>query len=340
MDIMFVLITIYSINYAVFTFLNGYNSASMGNVVFISLYPPTFYLLGKYLARSKTAEEIIPFLFLLITLIAIPVIVDVINDIQANQFINIHRTIEREDGTQAASATCLGLRVSLAVASVGLLFGKCNSKYEKIALTPFLVVAGLGITCVLHLINRTGVVLIAVSVLITFLFNVRHFSRKTILMMVLVMLILTLFYIPQLQFVTEVSDAYAVRNEGGNISTGGGRTQLWEYGLNNILHYPFGVPRSERVHYAHNYWLDTNMTGGIIALLFLLFITIRHLRNSWQTIRNMQAGLLRNLFITINIGFFLTALVEPIMEGFMVYVFLLFMFLGIVQQYKNMISTN
>lgn len=335
-DRMFVLIVMYSTLYSSFCYLNGFYGGAKGNVIFQSLFPPTFYLIGKWMARSKTEKSIILFFLVLVSFIAVPVISDVINDIRTNQFINVLRTIELADGSEVNSATNLGMRLSLAVASVGILFSKWNGRFEGFSTILFLIVASLGITCVIHLINRTGLVVAAVSILTVFIFNVRHLSKKTIIIMSIGILVLTMFYIPQLQFVNDVNEAYLERDkEGSSVYTGGGRTEFWIMGVNSLFENPLGIDASTKYRYAHNYWLDTSIRGGIFAFIFLLSLTIKHLINSWHIIKYKNAGLLRSLIITTNIGFILTGFVEPIMEGFMVYVFLFFMFIGIVQQYKN-----
>lgn len=335
-DNLFVYVIMYSITYSLFSFFNGYYDEAIGNLIFQLLFPPTFYLIGKCIAVSYSPQKIELFLLLIISYIALPVIKTVFYDIQTNQFINLSRCIVLEDGTEAGSATILGLQVSLATSSIGILFGKLKDNYEKILSCLFLLLSIGGIICILHLVNRTGLIIVAASILIVFLLNIRFLPKKNILIMTMCVMILIVFYIPQMVFLTEINDAYISRNDviGGEVSSAGGRSDLWLYGLNSLINYPLGIPKIERTHFSHNYWLDTNINGGIFAFLSLLVISIKHLKNSFQIIKNSEAGVLRSLFISINIGFFFTALVEPIFEGFQIYVFILFMFIGIVQEYR------
>lgn len=94
---------------------------------------------------------------------------------------------------------------------------------------------------------------------------------------------------------------------------------------------PFGwTPVGYR--YAHNLWLDTARTAGLFPFIFLIILTIWHIKESVALIRKLNAGLLKTLLIACNVGFLLTFLVEPVMEGFMTYVFVFFMFMGITVQ--------
>lgn len=341
-DNMFILIMGYSVCYTLFSFFNGYYQGSLSNIFFQSLFPPVFYLIGKWMVRSKTEDMLILFFLILVGFIAVPVIIDVINDIRENQFINVMRNLETEDGSTAGSATNLGVRVSLAVASIGVLMGKCNTRYEYLATILFFIVAAFGITCILHLINRTGIIIAVISLLAVLSFNVRKLSKKNLIIIFAISLAVAIYYVPRIQFATELKEVYEHRNDkdSSSASSAGGRTDLWLYGLKNIYKSPFGVDISNFKRYAHNYWLDTSLRGGFLALLFLFILTIKHIRNSWFVIKRLDASLLRTLIITTNIGFFLTALVEPIMEGFQVYVFLLFLFIGIVQQLKIFSKDN
>ena len=336
-DGMFFLILSYSVTYALYTYFNGYYEGVLGNLFFESLYPPLFYILGKWLVKINEIDSIYWIFVILIGFIAISVYIDVINDIRVNQFINPKRLIERADGSTASSATNLGIRISLAVASVGVIMEKYNAPNEKVFAIIIFIFSVLGLTCVFHLVNRTGLFIAGVSLVLVFLINIRDFSSKRIIFIVFFLIIISIYYIPKMQVFSEIEDAYLTRIDSGDksASTAGGRTDLWLKGVESLYKTPFGVIESKRLHYSHNYWLDTNMRGGLIAFIFLLIITIKHVLNSIYVIREFKPCLLRTLVITCNVGFFLTGAVEPLMEGFMAYVFLLFFFIGMVRELAN-----
>ena len=86
------------------------------------------------------------------------------------------------------------------------------------------------------------------------------------------------------------------------------------------------------MRYAHNYWLDTARTAGLLPFFFLVLLTIKHVKLTIRLIKLMDWGLIRSLLIICNIGFLLTFFVEPVMEGNMYYVFLFFVFMGLTKQ--------
>lgn len=307
----------------------------MGNVVFQSFYPPLFYLLGKRLFQVSP-NSIYMLFVMVIGLMALPVVLDVVSDIRENQFINMKRQMEDEEGS--VSATVLGIYVALAVSSIGVLFTKAGYYKDVFYKYVFLILSFLGLMCVTHLLNRTGLVIAIISIMGVMFYNVKYYkSIKPFFIGGFVLLFFVRYFIDWETFST-LTDAYDSRNEGTSVESAGGRTDLWLRGLRDLFIKPFGSHESEKLRYAHNFWLDTARTGGTLSFLFLLNVTIRHLRNSFYVIKSYSPGLLRTLIITCNIGFFLTCLVEPVMEGTMNFVFCFFLFMGIVQSLKNSIG--
>ncbi len=334
-DNIYICICCYSFTYALFTFFNGYYSGAMGNVVFQSFYPPLFYLLGKRLFQVSP-NSIYMLFVMVIGLMALPVVLDVVSDIRENQFINMKRQMEDEEGS--VSATVLGIYVALAVSSIGVLFTKAGYYKDVFYKYVFLILSFLGLMCVTHLLNRTGLVIAIISIMGVMFYNVKYYkSIKPFFIGGFVLLFFVRYFIDWETFST-LTDAYDSRNEGTSVESAGGRTDLWLRGLRDLFIKPFGSHESEKLRYAHNFWLDTARTGGTLSFLFLLNVTIRHLRNSFYVIKSYSPGLLRTLIITCNIGFFLTCLVEPVMEGTMNFVFCFFLFMGIVQSLKNSIG--
>lgn len=325
-DGVFLCILVYSITYALFTSINGWYMGAKGNIVFQSLYPPLFYLLGRLMV-DKYSQYIYMLLMLLAGLMAISVYVEVINDIAANQFINPLRLMESEN-----NATYLGLRVSLSVVCISVIFSKINDSRERTYQIVFLIFSLLGLMCVIHLINRTGLVLAVVSIVCVLLFNIKQMKATDIIAMLLFVGII-IFYITSNAGLFEVTEAYSARNDGvSSVASMGGRESLWASGIESLFINPFGTDVSEKMRYAHNYWLDTARTAGLFPFIFLIILTIWHVKESVALIRKLNAGLLKTLLIACNVGFLLTFFVEPVMEGFMNYVFVFFMFMGITVQ--------
>lgn len=326
-DSLFLIILCYSISYALFTYLNGWYSDAKGNIVFQSLYPPLFYLLGKLLIDKYTQYKYMIFI-LIISLMGFYVFIDVINDIRMNQFINPLRLIESGD-----SATYLGLNISLCVSSIGCLFSSIQNKKEIIYKFTLIAISFLALICIIHLINRTGIVLAIISILCTFILNIKNL-KTTNIFIIIIILVISILIILKYVDTYEIINSYIRRNtsEDSSAYSFGGRLNLWISVLEDIVNYPVGVYKSNKMIYAHNYWLDTARTSGIVPFIILLILSIIHIKYSIKVIRKHSTGLLKTLLIICNIGFFLTFFVEPAMEACMNYVFVFYMFMGITRQ--------
>lgn len=331
-DTLFYIIACYSITYSLFAYINGFFSDAKGNIVFQSVYPLAFYILGR--TFTKRSKDLYIVLFLMASLIALSAIVDVIMDIQRYQFINPLRRIERVDGSKSGSATNLGIQVSLAVVCVSLFLSPTSSIKERIYKILFICFSGLGLMCVLHLINRTGLVIAAASTIAVLFFNWNRKNAKYVLLGALMGGIIISYIFTNHGLSTDVAKAYEGREEGRHgKATAGDRVWRWKLGLDDIIDRPFGYPDPNlRKTYSHNFWLDTSGVAGDVPLFFLLIITFLHIRHSSYLIRRLSSGLLRSIIIAFNVGFALTFFVEPVMEGSALYVFLFFMFVGIVRQ--------
>lgn len=338
-DNMYICICCYSFTYALFTLFNGYYSGALGNVVFQSFYPPLFYLLGKRLFQVSP-NSIYMLFVMVIGLMALPVVLDVISDIRENQFINMKRQMEDEEGGgNYTSATVLGIYVSLAVSSFGALFSRINDTKEMSYKKIYVVLSFLGLMCVTHLLNRTGLVIALISAMGVVYYSMKYYKSIRPFLFGGIICFILLFYFVDWDIFSNLMDAYDSRNEGkSSVGSVGGRTDLWLRGLGNLFLNPLGFDVSEKMPYWHNFWLDTARTGGTFSLLFLLYVTVRHLRNSFYLMSFLCSGLLKTLLITCNVGFFLTCMVEPVMEGNMNFVFMFFLFMGIVSSIRSSLN--
>ena len=329
-DLLFLLIVFYSFSYSSFAFLNGFFDKVKGNFVFISIYPPLFYIIGRYLV-NKYVELLYCIIFMMVGFISFTTIRDVFGDIINNQFINTSRILD-DDNPKAA--TLLGVFVSLIVSCIGLIFSMAKAGIEKAYKKVFITLSFLGIVCVLHLVNRTGLVLAFISLFISFFVNVKKINYFIIVLGFLSFVVL--YEESSLLKFDKLEAAYEERDQGvGTIKTGGGRTDLWKKGISDLYDKPLGYNNDdERNIYAHNFWLDTSAVAGIIPFFLLLIVTVTHLINVGRILKFNKKNytFLQNIIITCNIGFIVTCMVEPILEASLVYVFLFFMFMGICKE--------
>ena len=329
-DTVFILSILFSFLYASFTYLNGYRGVGDTLAAFVNI--PLFYIIGRHLVSSHKLNIYLIFFFIC-ELIALPVIVDVIRDINVNGFVSQSRALTEYNDDIYVSATILGLKVSLSISALGVLFSEVVNESEKLYRNLFLVFSILGIICVLHMVNRTGIVIGLFSMLICMLLNYKA-SSKLRLILIVIMLITTLYvYFTTSEKSTDVMEAYLARESSSSYdsSSFGGRTELWIKGLHDLFNYPLGMLSNYRGRFSHNLWLDTAATSGLLPFFILVVISIIHIKKSIHLIKATN-GLLKSLILCCNIGFFLNCFVEPAMEGCPLFIWLFFLFMGVVSQ--------
>jgi hypothetical protein len=325
-----ILLIIFSIVYAIFSSINGYNLQSKSNLIFYMIYPTVYYIIGRYLMDHWTSQSYFLFLLLIVP-IALPAFFSISQDIIKNGFGNQSRDVEILG--RKASATLIGLQVSLCLTGIGLFFSTTQYKIEKVYQYLLVILGILGIVSVSHLLNRTGLVIAVICILFVFSMNFRKTSYSKILL--LCVLISLIFYeLYPLLSSSKIFDYYAARNV--NASNAGGRIERWEYGINLVLTQPFGINKSEVIYHAHNFWLDVAKVAGIFPFIALVSVTLIHLRKSYFIIRSHISPLfLSSWLLALNVGFFLSCMVEPIMEGSFAYALIYFCFWGMTSELFN-----
>lgn len=122
--------------------------------------------------------------------------------------------------------------------------------------------------------------------------------------------------------------SYETANFGGGFS----RSKRWMEGIQNILSHPGGMGNSF-VQYAHNFWIDTGVSVGIIPFLSLIFYTVcigldLIKLNKCKEISSETKVLLTTTYIAYCMNF----MVEPIFEAVPFMVITFFMINGAVKK--------
>lgn len=330
-------ICFFSICYAFFSFFNGYLSNSLGHIVFLTVYPPIFYAIGRYFI-CKYTNHWYTFIFIIALMLAVSVFVNVAIDISKNGFINISRQLQTADGTNTNAATLLGAQISLCLSFLGLILCPTQNKKEKAFKVLYFLLGVLAITCTLHLVTRTGLVISLFTTLCIILLNRKQLSIKQLVFILSIISVLTMFSSASSFFESSFStldEQYTIRNnyEGAEVTTAGDRTWRWGVGLQYLYQHPFGLDSNDTTRiYSHNFWLDINEIGGLISFILIVICSFKHLKAVISYVKGANIGLLRSLIMVMAIGFTLQLFVEPMMEAYMFYPFLYFMFMGIVDE--------
>ncbi len=322
----------FSVLYSIFHILLGISSSH------ISLYfvaPLLFYCFGSHITRSLNSRvSILEFVAITVFLFSLVTYYTCIIDIRNTGLINPMRIMGRVGGEEYdMAATLYGLNVSLGLAC---LFGFFSIEKQERTILHFLMPLSflMALITTIHLVNRTGLVLLFFSLLIFFMYNKKG-NKSTWIILVLVVFV---FLSTKSEF-TSITDAYTSRSdiEGHGLTDAGSRTDKWIDSLVRLFTSPWGWYKDVRYTFAHNMWLDVARLTGIIPFIAIVGTTVVAFKNTLCLYRVKNDSLVLTLVSIMSI-FFLESFVEPVLEGFDLYFYLMCMFLGIQKQYLNSIS--
>lgn len=327
-----VLLFLFSIAYCLT--LMCFDVASWTNLISYLICPFLFYCFGRFIVdRVENINQLTTFWCISILLFSVVLYVSVIQDIIQNGFINITRTFSiwgAKADNSALSATLYGLIASLGLVGLPFFFIKTGTK--PIVKCIFLTLGICSIMTVLQLVNRTGLVVVALTFIVLILYYYRNkFYHIIAICTALVIIFLLLI---KLQIINqEVFQAYIDRNDGvSSVSTAGGRTELWITGLQNIFIYPLGWAHEKIQHsYAHNLWLDVARVGGILSFIPLVIATVFSYKTFFKLLRFKDRKFIP-LLLGLNVCFFLSSFVEPVIEAIPLYFYLYLMLWGMQSQ--------
>ena len=295
------------------------------------LCPVIFYMYGKYVVdKLKESKLIALFLAVSILLFSIVLYLSAIQDIAQNKFVNITRSFSiwgMDGGQDSLSATLYGLVASLGLVGLSVFFAR--TALTKGVKGVFLLLFVLSMLTVLHLVNRTGIVIAVACVFCVSAYcsqgRIWRLLGCGLLVFMLVLLLIELNVIDQ-----NVVDAYANRNEGiGEVNTAGGRWDKWVDGIQNVLKYPLGWDvEAPQYGYAHNLWIDIARISGFLPFLCFLIVTFISYGKLLKLLRLKDMTIVPLLF-GLNVCFFLSSFVEPVIEAIPLYFYLYLMLWGV-----------
>lgn len=315
-------------------------------------FPIILYQTGIYLGkRFRYPGSGIFLLTIMAVCLALPAIIFNIQDIIATgQLVNPIRIVTFGDSDGFRSATGYGLMVSLLCGSIGCLFIPL-SKFRADRILKYIILIGCigALTTTLHLVNRTGLALAAISIVVSLALPPHNFKRVVNLILATSIVVgIFVVYINDFQGYFDVIDAYAERNTGiSSIDSAGGRTERWTEGIIQIFEEPFGNSKGLRwdggYNYAHNLILDAGLKGGVISLLISLFLVLVFLRYIWKMRdANVITGFERDVTIFLGVTLVAQSMVEPVIDALPQYFWYFLFFLGLLttSKFKSNMLTN
>ncbi len=311
------LLLLYSLSFAFITlFKVGLN---MANIAEILLPPLGFYLFGGMVVDYNVSKQSRLLLFLLLSTLcygATSYYWSLQDIIQTGSIISPIRILTMRD--TEFTATLVGTNVCLGLVGLSAFF----VVKDRIIKWGFLLAWLLSTLSIVHMVNRSGLVISIACLFVVFLAYYRgtkHFS--TVIISILSVVLLYVFFLnvsSDLQDLQSITEAYGERelDEGSEVLSGGGRTTKWVDALKEIPSHPFGwkTTGSADYIYVHNMWLDIAKDTGWIPFLLLVIITIRITKSIHRLLKKEKSPLIF-VFLGLNVCLFLSAFVEPTVGG-------------------------
>lgn len=315
---------LFSMFYAIMVVLSGQMKSGFVTLSYL-ISPIALYRFGQYL-MSEYRNDNDRFRLLLFVVIAYLINMFVLTfvDIAIVGIINEDRALlgtSTED--DALAATLYGLMASVGIGCIGA----CFAKGQKLLVRLFYsILVILSLLTVVHLVNRGGLVILIMCLSTSLLIN----YQRSVVKLVLVIIALAIGAFLLLEFGllnSEVLEAYEERNSAGGygVETAGGRTELWLMTIENLVRNPMGWQQKS---YAHNLWLDIAKIGGWISLLPFLIVTISFVGKLISLFRK-SGTTFASTIVVLNLGMFLAAFIEPVIEGSVLFFCMLMFVWGI-----------
>ena len=301
----------------------------LSNFILIAyaIAPVAFYRLGRWLlATFRDEEQRQRMLLLIVSLFLLPLFILMVKDIAVVGIINVSRAMTGSiSSEEAMSATYYGLLSSIGIGCLPAIF----SNRQKIQLRfAYVVVSLLSILVVIHLVNRTGLVIAFVILIISIMYITKMRLNKMIKVFFLLLVVALLMY--QLGIINDdIFVAYQSRENNASFETKdlGGRLQLWTNALNKMFTNPFGWQQES---YAHNFLLDTARACGWLPFIVLSIATLGWLKYLLKLLKKVNTPFI--LFIvSINMSMLMSVMVEPVLDCSILYFSIFMLFWGITR---------
>lgn len=332
----FILLFVFSLIYAIF-----YATDPVTGIQYIfiyALFPSGFYLLGKYLVQvNSSSKSIFLLLFMIGGIFSLSALISVIINLREGGFTQIDRTIPMFWNGFPMSATLMGSFLTINMCIPALLIGsykKNKLSFNIIALLLFLV----SLACVIRLGSRTQLVIFVFTCIISLLyvFPRQSYKQNATLLVILSVIVVVILNKVSFDLREDWLTTFAGRmegNRGGDVASGGGRTQRWVKSFEYLFSHPLGWDAHEFGH-SHNLWLDVLRVSGVIPFVLLIIYSVKsffHVKRSVQV--NPGLLFLNNQLLIYAMAFFLIFMVEPIFEGAFSIFVVFCLYKGIINKY-------
>lgn len=232
----------------------------------------------------------------------------------------------------------LGIYLSLGICLLSLFFKKLN----PLMWIGVCLIVGSSLYGNLLLQNRSpiyaGILTLGISLML-FLYSRARSRNLWIVLCFLPTILVTLYYFMDKEWIYPLFDSpiwTRFKEEGLNTP----RYQLWMKGIWGLLEHPLGGAKTDFSPYdfAHNLWLDVGWYSGILPVLILLWVQLRHIKSLLQLIMRHPDQAFGA--IGMSVSFFVGMMVEPTLIGSYTYMTLFFFFIGYVKSFVKDIESS
>jgi hypothetical protein len=330
---------LFSILYSGILFMYGFIDYPSQPVMFL-VFPLILIVMGYKLVDSENNyQKAYTYIFLVIFSLSLFGFLSVIKTI--NKFgvesISLGRTVISIWNDSLITATGLNTFLSFGLILLPILFisfkGVRHGRMMKL-LCAICFFTSIYSTIVLG--NRTGLGIVAISILTIFLFSKKHVAKKYLNMM-LGLIFLFIFRILFNQNFLGIryeweSTLLSSRLNGQNLSEDP-RLLSWNAAFKGLFDYPMGGRETPLpLSFAHNMWLDVGYDAGLLPFIVLIIFTVFSFGSLMFFIKSNHPILLKSLLVGIFTAFYITFMVEPIFQGWFTHFTLYCFMVGLVQR--------
>lgn len=326
-----VLLLSFSILYNLISYTNGRGFGSGFLFLTLLIAPLGMYKFGQWvLLWLKDEKKRITFLYFTVLLYLLPLFSATAQDIAIVGFVNPARVFFLDMlNDEGLAATLYGLMSSVGIGFIALLFVRSITLKKRLI---YILLSILSMIVVIHLVNRTGLVIFGVCTVFAAAYYTGMKMSKILPVIFLVLLLgVIIFYSGIIN--DDVIGAYSYRTDNETYGTNdlGGRTERWTLAIEDMMENPFGW---NSTYHAHNLWLDIAKFGGWPTFIVFVIATITFLRRAIYLVRR-KATTFSLLALTMLLSMTMNAAVEPVIEGSMLFFSLYIMMWGVITALYN-----
>ena len=311
-------------------------SFKSGTSVVTTLFGPfSFYLYGKYLVQRTKGKKDILCVVILLIIISFSFLFwrSVVHTFVAGTQEYSTRILEFDENSQELGATLFGLIASLGLSGLAVFVGVKNRR-GNILIWIFLLIFILSFLGTTILVNRSGLVLPLIPLLVMLLYNSRGHFIRTFFILALIIVVGILLYNNYIVD-SDLMRAYELRSETEQ-GAGGDRLWRWADAIKRLFTNPLGWSKAPAVgyDYVHNMWLDIARVGGLLPFITFLVATIQILVVQLKLFKikdDDMVVILLSLFIAVSSA----SAIEPVIEASPAFFVLSISFWGMSKEYLD-----